>query len=168
MFYNEGKGRSHFGFISKFRGKKRRYPDVLHVRHLSIAAAHLTMPEQAAAKVAFDVIRVLGGTEILSLPMADAPWAGSIIPSDLQEQIGSVATITAKSPPLFEVAASPRQRASSVRIDVDPDGRHIARQYRPAYHFQRLVRQHGSDNSELFDYVDRETLMRVVEQDPST
>ena len=158
VFYNEGKARSHFGFISKFRGRKKRYPDVLHVRWLSVAGIHLSVSEQAAAKVNFDVIRRLGGEDLLALPLADAAWAMSIVPADLAGKVGNQSPITQRSSALYQDVRWGKYSRSSFRIQVDKLGKDLHPGLRGVLYAQKIVQDRLTPSSELLSYLDRPTL----------
>ncbi len=167
VFYNEGKARSHFGFISKFRGKKKRYPDVLHTRWLSIAAAWLETAEMVGGKVSFDVIRDLDGLDLLGLPLADTSWPRSFIPDDLVDLIPEAMPITAATAPLYNAVQWGKNAGNSIRVGTTAASRKVPPQHRSTFIRQNIVKQYLSDTSSLFDFIDKDTLIELTNRDPA-
>lgn len=162
-FYNSGKSRQHFGTISSSQGRTQQLPDVLHTRHLAAAAMHLTLREQAAGKVNFDVIRRLAGVEVLSLPLADKPWGPIADP----EGIAGDDIITAESPPRCtrsnDRELEPRRAASRVSEDCAT----IPRELRPIFLLQRVLQREADAAEGVFDHYDRDAVAELAARDPA-
>lgn len=169
MLYLDGRGRYHFGHYFACNNGLSISPCLIYDLNIVWANVLLSSEQKSAGKAQFDLIRMLGGDELVEIPLADKRWASSIIPADMKEKLNRVESITRTS------AALPANnntmawrsgwavsKANIVKPKPRPafaKGRSSAWAQLPEY--QSLARKllDQTDGSEIFfEYVDREKL----------
>lgn len=169
-FYIETRNRSHFGMISKIRGQRRIYPDVLNNINLVRAASKLTANEVTFGKFHFDLIQKFGGNEILFLPLAENKWPVSFGTEKATDRLESISPIRNNSSRLFNLETKGNDVVFRRQMTkIDESGKQIPRQFRDTFYMQRILREKLPvlpPNHVLFKYIDKDRLLNVAHQAP--
>lgn len=179
MLYLEGRGRYHFGHYFACNNGLFISPCLIYDLNLVWANAHLSSEERFSGKAQFDLIRMLGGDELVEVPLADKRWAESIIPSNMKQKLKNVESITRHSPALSAGKNTmswrlgwKRDKATVVKHNPPPafaKGRSAAWANLPEYQALASKLLEQTDGSEaIFEYVDRGKLRAITKTDPAT